>query len=546
MTPAPALLRELQGAAWALQRGDAAAAVAAARRALVLAPEDADAWNLLGVASAQLGQSDQAAAALQRAVAARPSYRNAWDNLIALLEQSGHLLEAAEAAERALREGAPGGVEAWHAAGLLHYRAGNPMRAGLCVETALQGDPSSRRYRHDLAVIRYAEQRSEEARELIAGLVESPQASLEERANFVAIWTRATAPADLERALEQARIVLAQRPAHANVLDSSAIILGKLGRRQEAQDCARRSLAADPGNPAALYTLARLLDEDARQRQALAELLARPQLLDLDARLPRQQGTVLLKLGEPASALQALDHALRLAAADQAAIALRGLALYQLGRTQEARDWWGQERFLARLKLATPSTFASREEWLAALAEDIRRHSRLRFEPIGLAAQGGWLTDELLADRTPAILGFHDSLQAAIRAYISALPADPAHPFLRVARSEHWTMHIWATRSVEGGVIDTHIHEDSWLSGAFYVELPPGMGEEQGGDRHAGWIEYGKPYRGLPDIPAEEHRRYQPAAGDLLLFPSYVFHRTLPFAGSGERISISFDLSFAS
>jgi len=29
----------------------------------------------------------------------------------------------------------------------------------------------------------------------------------------------------------------------------------------------------------------------------------------------------------------------------------------------------------------------------------------------------------------------------------------------------------------------------------------------------------------------------------LLLFPSYLFHRTLPYAGSGERISISFDLA---
>ena len=28
----------------------------------------------------------------------------------------------------------------------------------------------------------------------------------------------------------------------------------------------------------------------------------------------------------------------------------------------------------------------------------------------------------------------------------------------------------------------------------------------------------------------------------MLLFPSYTFHRTLPFAGAGERISIAFDV----
>jgi hypothetical protein len=28
----------------------------------------------------------------------------------------------------------------------------------------------------------------------------------------------------------------------------------------------------------------------------------------------------------------------------------------------------------------------------------------------------------------------------------------------------------------------------------------------------------------------------------MLFFPSYLFHRTLPYRGEGERISISFDL----
>ena len=28
----------------------------------------------------------------------------------------------------------------------------------------------------------------------------------------------------------------------------------------------------------------------------------------------------------------------------------------------------------------------------------------------------------------------------------------------------------------------------------------------------------------------------------LVLFPSYVWHRTIPFDGGGERISVAFDL----
>lgn len=542
---APAdVTRELQLAAVALQRRDPVSCRAAADRALQRAPNHADAWNLLGLALAQLGQSVEAVGALERAVALRPAYRNAWDNLIALLEQNGRLDLAAITADRALEACAPGSAADWHRAGLLHFRGGNPARAGACLEAALQRAPATRRFRHDLAVIRYAEQRIDEARRLIAELVASPEASLEERANFVAIWTRATAPADLEAALQQAERVLARQPGHPKVLDSTAIILGKLGRRAEALACAERARAADPRSAGACFTLARLLDEDGRSGEALALLSAGADHFDEDARLQQLVGSLHLKQGAAEPALEALDRCLALAPADQASIALRGVALYQLGRHTEARDWWGQDRFLARVSLGTPPAFASQAAWLGALAQDIRQHSRLRYEPVGLAAQGGWLTDELLADRTPAILGFHEALKAAIREYLAALPIDAAHPFLRVARSDVWTMHLWATRSVEGGVIDTHIHDESWLSGAFYVELPPGLGREGEADPHAGWIEFGQPHRGLPGIPPAELRRYPPAVGELLLFPSYVYHRTLPFRGSGERISISFDLAF--
>lgn len=542
-TPAD-VARELQLAAGALQRRDPAACRAAALRALQLAPNHADAWNLLGLALAQLGQPAEAVAALERAVALRPAYRNAWDNLIALLDQAGRLDLAAATADRALAACAPGSAADWHRAGLLHFRAGDPTRAGACVEAALQRAPMTRRFRHDLAVIRYAEQRIEEARALIAELVASPEASLEERANYVAIWTRATAPADLAAALRQAERVLASQPAHPRVLDSTAIILGKLGRRAEALAYAERARAADPRSAGACLTLARLLDEDGRTREALELLCADVDRFEQDARLQQLLGSLHLKQGAAESALQALDRSLALVPADQASIALRGVTLYQLGRHAEARDWWGQDRFLARVRLDTPPAFGSQSAWLAALAQDIRQHSRLRFEPVGLAAQGGWLTDELLADRTPAILGFHEALKAAIREYMADLPVDAAHPFLRVTRRDSWTMHLWATRSVEGGVIDTHIHDESWLSGAFYVELPPGLGCEGDVDPHAGWIEFGQPHRGLPGIPATELRRYPPAVGELLLFPSYVYHRTLPFRGSGERISISFDLAF--
>jgi hypothetical protein len=38
----------------------------------------------------------------------------------------------------------------------------------------------------------------------------------------------------------------------------------------------------------------------------------------------------------------------------------------------------------------------------------------------------------------------------------------------------------------------------------------------------------------------------RPEEGLMLLFPSYMYHRTIPFAGDGTRISIAFDVCLTS
>ena len=245
-----------------------------------------------------------------------------------------------------------------------------------------------------------------------------------------------------------------------------------------------------------------------------------------------------LKRGRPEVAAAALASAIEFAPDDQDAIAQRGVAL-ALSGAADADAWLGLDRFLTAQTLPAPAPFRDLAEFNAALAADIRRHSRLRFEPVGLAARGGYLTDDLLADPTPAINGFERALRTAVSAYIAALAPDPAHPFLR-ALPARWSLNLWATRVAAQGRIDTHLHAGSWLSGAYYVELPPALGS---GADSAGWIEFGQPHRGLPQLDDSRLLRVRPLEGVLLLFPSYVYHRTLPFEGAGERISISFDLA---
>jgi hypothetical protein len=78
------------------------------------------------------------------------------------------------------------------------------------------------------------------------------------------------------------------------------------------------------------------------------------------------------------------------------------------------------------------------------------------------------------------------------------------------------------------------------MSGVYYVAVAEdGMGPGHGED---GWIEFGVPTDQLVAKITPSTRRIEPQPGLMVTFPSYSFHRTIPFAGANDRISIAFDV----
>ncbi len=62
------------------------------------------------------------------------------------------------------------------------------------------------------------------------------------------------------------------------------------------------------------------------------------------------------------------------------------------------------------------------------------------------------------------------------------------------------------------------------------------------GDRHAGWIEFGRPPEHIHCTVEPEVRLVRPEEGLMALFPSYFYHRTVPTESAGTRVSIAFDV----
>jgi hypothetical protein len=61
-----------------------------------------------------------------------------------------------------------------------------------------------------------------------------------------------------------------------------------------------------------------------------------------------------------------------------------------------------------------------------------------------------------------------------------------------------------------------------------------------GDPERAGWLTLGEPQKELGlDLPP--FRYVEPRVGQLVLFPSWMWHGTIPFE-SGERLTVAFDV----
>ena len=96
----------------------------------------------------------------------------------------------------------------------------------------------------------------------------------------------------------------------------------------------------------------------------------------------------------------------------------------------------------------------------------------------------------------------------------------------------------WLVTLKKNGFQGSHIHAEGWLSGVFYIDLPPNKKSNEGAIK---FCLHGFDYRMKKN--ATKEKIINPKKYDIVLFPSSLFHETLPFSSNQKRLCIAFDLS---
>jgi len=176
---------------------------------------------------------------------------------------------------------------------------------------------------------------------------------------------------------------------------------------------------------------------------------------------------------------------------------------------------------------------------LAELAELLRALHTAQAPYAEQTVRAGTQTDRsVLLRHEPVIERTRAALMAAVAQHVAGLPPpDPRHPLLAPHRDGLVVAGSWSVRLGAGGFNVTHSHPLGWLSSAFYVALPdPAVI----GAAPAGHFHWGAP---PPELGVDLPPRgvIAPQIGQLVLFPSYCWHGTVPIDG-GERLNIAFDV----
>ena len=516
-------------------RGDLDGAERAYRKAIALKSDFPDACHNLGIVLRELGRTDEALAAQRRAVSLRPTYGQALVQIGVLLCEQNKAHEALAPLDEAVKA-QPSFYDA-------HYYRGTALmdlerfeEAIPSLQRAVDIAPNRHEARYAVAKAFAHVGREEDALIAYQTVFEKKPDFIPALNDFTALaWSMGNGAKSLS-SFDVARSKTGDTPdlllaeANLRLRFSDDVSIG-------AEEMLRRARDMAPERADIANALARALVLQGRFDQSFPlfqdAIKADPGLV----KHRQDYGEALLSRGEFGEARTVLQEALALDPQDQITLAGLTLAYRELGDGRYD-SLVNLDRFVRVYEIEPPKGFNDLATFNRALAQELERLHTRYAPPIDQTLRNGTQTSgSLFKHRNAAIEAVRDKIAAAVADYIANLPDDPSHPLLARKQKDFSFSGSWSCRLRSTGFHTNHVHDQGWISSAYYVSLPEEIA--QGGQ---GGLKFGESRFKLGDKDRAA-RIVAPAVGKLVLFPSYYWHGTVPFQSSDVRLAIAFDVT---
>ncbi len=482
-----------------LDRGDFDPADAALDEALSKTPGDEELLALRGSLRHLQRRFQAAAEDFEAALAKQPNEAN-WHNALGKSLNNLQQTAAAESAFRRSLEIEPGNAETWHNLAFALRAQGRNHQAADAFSEALQIKPEYVSAWHN------------------AGLV----------------YLAMDDPGQALAAFLKAQTLAADRPRLATHI---GVALHNLGRYEDAVATYRKALAGEP-EAETQNNLAVSLQELGRDDEALAAYREAAGLAPDDQQIQIKIADLLIGMGQPDQAIDIARKCLARTPGQTGALAVAAVAGQEPGCELLDTELLDFDKLIFQTELAVANYPGSAEEFNRTLATHILGHPTLIYEPAGHATRHGSHTADLLAGEKGPVAIVEKEITAGVHRFLATLDEKKAG-FLFDGQPDSWCLTMWAVVMDAQGHQLPHIHPAAWLSGVYYVQVPEEINDHDKGK--AGWIEFGAPPDTMNCRGEHRLRIFRPVAGNCFIFPSFFYHRTIPFESKQKRISIAFD-----
>ena len=510
------------------------------QRASELAPTTSGVWQSLSSTQFRLERFAEALKSAERLISLSPADAAAWE----LAAGAAQRLRNHDRALQLIHSG----LEKLPEAATLHYALGQLSRewgdfatANGAYERARQlGFTSAELFRNNAEALLEVGRPLEAAAFAREGLVHYPtDIALHQVATRLHVESKA--PGDpVGDLINAAR----SEQTNAALWETAIGFLKFLDRPDDEQQLLKEALASVSLKTPALLSLEAIARADAGDTSKMRVMYE-----DLLQRFPHDVGLKfdfaiqLLKASEPQRANQLFDEVLRENPLDQMALGFKSTAL-RLMDDARLNDLVDHETMVFKVDVPAPDGYASRAEYFAEVAAVLESLHHTHAHPIDQSVRGGTQTNGFLFRIAhPVIKQLEQQIRLAVAEALQRFPIDSVHPFWRrnIAGTQAADVVFsgaWSVRLSAQGFHTNHMHPKGWISSALYIAVPD---EVSGATDDAGYIQFGAPEDKLGlDLPPI--RTVKPEVGSLVLFPSYMWHGTIPFSSEQPRITVAFDI----
>jgi tetratricopeptide (TPR) repeat protein len=508
----------------------------AARTAIRLKPGYAEAYAALGEALYAQGDVSEAEKAYRTALRLQPNFLQARGALADLLNDSGRPKEA----ESLLRQTLAATRNPRDAAAASH-NLGVSLNLQRRYSEALAAFETASRFSPDLALPYYTRGcalqhlgRHDEAIASFRAAIARDPLNLEAHHDLNQLLYRLGRDGEFLTSYDDAM----PRAPNAGVLAlAKAKLLFQRGEYEKARESYEAAVKLLPDSAAAHGGLALSMARAGEPELAIEEHEIALRLAPNDSNGACTFAETLLRIRDPRKALAIADRAVALAPDNQYALAMWSLAARALddAREHELNDY---EAFVQMFEIEPPPGFGSVESFSHALDHELDSLHRDQREFLGQSLRGGTQTlDNLFGAGHPLFEALRGRIDEAIAAYMARMKEDAEHPLRRRRTGAFQYAGSWSARLSDCGFHANHVHPKGWISSAYYVAVPDATADKTS---QQGWIKFGEPDfdAGFAD---PVRRAIQPRPGTLVLFPSYMWHGTIPFHSAQKRTTIAFD-----